>query len=262
MAAEHSKHYRNVKYFLLNKHNALRRILRGGNMNIKKLLISTLLSTFLLSLVFSFVAKADTQKPAWRCEGEGIKVNVYTPHQAYPNDTITITVIVEATKDLKDIYVAALIAGSKSEGYGNWTTFVTFVNYTDLPSGNSTAKSQSLKIPPDVDPGLIHSYIRCRWTVSQQPFPEDYIKDGSFSVTYLRNRPFEEVQLAYSELNAGYSTLNSSYNSLNASYNELESKHLGELGNTTNLMYVFVVTTVVSAASAVFFLIRRPKKSW
>jgi len=231
-------------------------------MNIKKLLISTLLITFLLSLVFSFVAKAGTQKTAWRCEGEGIKVNVYTPNQAYPNDTITVTVIVEATKNLKDIYVAALIAGSKSEGYGNWTTFVTFINYTDLLSGNSTTKSQSLKIPPDVDPGLIHSYIRCRWTVSQQPFPEDYTKDGSFSVTYLRNRPFEEVQLAYSELNASYSSLNSSYNSLNASYNELESKNSGELSNATNLMYVFVVTTVVSAASAVFFLIRRPNKSW
>lgn len=231
-------------------------------MNLKKLLISTLLSTFLLSLVFSFVAKADTQKPAWGFKWEGINVNVYSPPQAYPNDTITITVTVEATRDLKDIYVAALISGSKSEGYANWTTFVTFVNYTDLPLGNSTAKSQNLQIPHDVDPGLIHSYIRCRWTVSQQPFPEDYTKDGSFTMTYLGNRPFEELQLAYSELNASHNILNSSYNSLNASYNELESEYSGELGNTRNLMYVFVVTTVVFAASAVFFLMTRPKKSW
>lgn len=228
---------------------------------IKKLIIPILLSTFLLSLAFIFVAKAENQL-AWSFDREGISVKVYTPPQAYPNDTITITVLVEATKDLKNVYVAALIFGSKSKGYGNWSTFATFVNYTDLSPGNSTAESYSLKIPSEVNPGLIYSYIHCRWTVYQQLFPEDHTKDGSFSVTYLKNKPFEELEVAYRELNASYNLLNASYNSLNNSYMNLESKYLGELGSTKNMMYVFIVTTVVSAASAVFFVIRRPKKWW
>jgi len=79
----------------------------------------------------------------------------------------------------------------------------------------------------------------------------------------------EKLQADYKTLRSDYDTLqgkfkalDSDYNSLKANYTDLESKYaagVGELGSTRNLMYVFVVTTVVFIATTIIFVVRRPK---
>ena len=67
----------------------------------------------------------------------------------------------------------------------------------------------------------------------------------------------------YKGLNRTYNNLNSSYDNLNASYNELKQKQeetTSELNNIRNLMYLFVTTTAVSIASAVYFAKTKSKK--
>jgi len=79
----------------------------------------------------------------------------------------------------------------------------------------------------------------------------------------------EKLQADYKTLRSDYDTLqgkfkalDSDYNSLKAEFTDLKSKYeagVGELGSTRNLMYVFVVTTVVFIATTIIFVVRRPK---
>lgn len=63
----------------------------------------------------------------------------------------------------------------------------------------------------------------------------------------------------YSTLQKTYASLDSDYDSLLADYDALESKSVSELGTSRNLMYVFVVTTIVFVATSVILLARKPK---
>jgi len=223
-------------------------------MNLKKPVISLLLSTFLLSLAFGFVAKAETQL-VWSSpdEWEGIDVEIYAPFQAYPGDNITMRVKVGVTTNLNDTYVTVRIHGSKSEGNNSWTTYVYVLSGEDLPLGAVLDQNFTLNIPSDVSPGSLYGHIYCLWNIVS-PVPKGHSEEDSFDVTYLKNREFEQLQAAYDELNA-------TYNSLLANYTKLKN-YKNELGSTRNLMYIFVATTVVSAATAFILLMRRPKRLW
>ena len=216
-------------------------------MNLKIPVISLLLLTFLLSLAFGFVVKAETQL-VWSSpdEWEGIDVEIYAPYQAYPGDNITIRVKVGATKNLNDTYVTVRIYGSKSEGYDNWTTYAYVLSGEDLPVGAVVDQNFTLNVPSDVSPGSIYGHIYCLWTIVT-PLPKGHSQEDSFEVTYLKNKAFEEFQAEFEELNA--------------SYHELKN-YKNELGATRNLMYIFVATTIVSAATAFILLMRWPKRLW
>ena len=230
-------------------------------MNLKKPVISILLSTFLISLAFGFVVKAETQL-VWSSpdEWKGIDVKIYAPSQAYPGDNITIRVKVGATKNLNDTYVTVRIYGSKSEGYGGWTTYVYVLSGENLAVGAAIDQNLTLNIPSDVSPGSIYGHIYCLWNIIL-PVPRGYSWEDSFEVTYLKSKEFEELKGQFEELNASYYELNATYNSLRANYTGLEN-YESELGATRNLMYIFVATTVVSAITAFVLLLRRPKKLW
>jgi len=216
-------------------------------MNLKKSVIWLLLSTFVLSLAFGFVAKADTQL-VWSSpdEWEGIDVEIYAPYQAYPGDNITMRVRVGATENLNDTYVTVKIYGSKSEGYGNWTTYVHVLSGEDLLVGAVIDQNFTLNVPSDVSSGSIYGHIYCLWNIVS-PVPRGHSQEDSFEVTYLKNKAFEELQAQFEELNA--------------SYYELKN-YKNELGATRNLMYIFVATTIVSAVTAFILLIRGPKRLW
>jgi len=64
------------------------------------------------------------------------------------------------------------------------------------------------------------------------------------------------------ELQSAYDALNEIYHSLLGNRADLESDYQGELTNIRNLMHAFIATTVVSAATAVFLMIRKPKARW
>lgn len=230
-------------------------------MNLKKPVISLLLSTFLLSLAFGFVANAETQL-VWSSpdEWEGIDVEIYAPHQTYPGDNITIRVKVGATKNLNDTYLTVRIYGSKSEGNDSWTTYVYILSGEDLPIGAVLDQNFTLNIISDVSPGSIYGHIYCLWNVVF-PVPKGYSQEDSFEVTYSKSKEFEELKAQFEELNASYYELNGTYNSLLANYTKLKN-YKSELGSTRNLMYVFVATTVVSAATVFILLIKKPKRVW
>jgi len=207
-----------------------------------KRIIAFLSLMFLLSFIVPSINAADIRL-VWTFFWEGIDVEIYAPYQAYPNQTMTLRVIVEASEDLQDVTIRLRIYGSKSEGYLSWfDSFYAFYN-VDLASGIVEDQYFNVSIPGDVDPGLIYSQTSCAWKVWREPSWQSQSNDGVFRVTYLRNNPYEKLQVAYNQLVTNYNSLLSSYNqlladhsALLASYNDLQRSYSDLQANYSALL--------------------------
>lgn len=76
------------------------------------------------------------------------------------------------------------------------------------------------------------------------------------------NSSYTSLQADYNSLKASRDSLQASYNSLQAKYNDLESKYkasMDELSTTRNLMYVFIITTIVFIGTTVYIAAKKPK---
>lgn len=263
MAAEHSKHYRNVKYFLLNTINASRRILRGGNMNCKKSIAPFLLLTvFVLTIASTVVAQSTSEEGQMRnvysIDRYGLIVKIDAPYQTCPGENISITVRAEAHLVTEGLRVEYMYL--KIYGFVNETNEILLGNITHLEP-NSTLNFLQVReydyvvvTSNETSPGVTYGKIWCGWECIGMEEVKGKISGDVFPVTYIKNKKYEDL---YKE----HQLLSLNYTWLYGNYTELESQYSGELGGTRNMMYVLIVTTVVSVAS-VFFLIRRPKKSW
>jgi hypothetical protein len=197
---------------------------------------------FLLSFIVPSINATETRL-VWTFFWEGIDVEIYAPYQAYPNQTMTIRVIVEASEDLQDVTIRFRIYGSKSEGYLSWfNSFYAFYN-VDLASGIVEDQYFNVSIPEDVDPGLIYSQTSCSWKVWRESSWQSQSNDGVFRVTYLRNNPYEKLQVAYNQLVTNYNSLLSSYNQLLAdhsallmNYNDLQKSYSDLQANYSALL--------------------------
>ena len=257
-------------------------------MKIRKSAVRFISVATLLFLAFSSVAAAEVRL-AWEFKYKGLYIMCYAPYQAYPGDTITIRLRVEALQDLRDTNITLWIFGSKALGYGNWTKRIVAVDNVDLSSGVLRDESYDVRIPPDADPGLIFNRIDCELKIIEQYVWTKSSYVGVYEVTYLRNKPFEDLQIAYNELSnkynklqADYSDLSSKlsslqasydslqtnlnslktdYDSLKADYTDLKSKYeaeMSELNSARTLNYVFIITTIIFVVISVYLAKRKP----
>jgi len=215
-------------------------------MNFKVIISSLILSMLLLTLTYATVARATPEERRTVYSMDqflGLTVNVEAPYYADPGENITVAVRAVASSGTDVHYIHINIYALKNE-----TEEIPLADiYLDTPR----EVDYIITIPNDTSPGLIYGIIRWEWAhsgVTVKPPP------AGFVVTYVKNIKLEELQTAYDELNA-------TYQSLLANYTKLKN-YKGELGTTRNLMYVFVATTVVAAATAFILLLRRPKRVW
>ena len=260
-----------------------------------KKIVAVMTLMFVLSFIVSST-NAIESRLIWTFYWEGLDVQIYAPYQAYPNDTMTIRIRVEAREELQDVTVRLRLYGSKSQGYLGWFNSFYALQNVDLSHGVVEDQYFEVDIPDDVDPGSVYSQTSCSWKVQRGSSWQDQLNDGVFRVTYLRNKPYEDLQITYNQLLADYNSLLSSYNTfqtdydslqtsynnlqtnydslnstyhtllsdhspLQASFNELKSKYEfgGEMANALNLMYVFIETTVIFSATTIYFLLRKQK---
>jgi len=194
-----------------------------------KRIIVFLAFAFLLSVVVSPLNAAETRL-IWNLgEWEGIDIKIYAPFQAYPNDNMTIRIIVEAKEHLHDATVTFKIYGSESEGFVTWYYPIDVLNGVRdlLPKGSVEDQYFNVSIPESVDPGLLHALVTCSWKVwRESSWQERSINDACIHrVTYLRNKPYEDLQVAYSQLLADYSLLLNNYTTLQANYKILQTDY-------------------------------------
>lgn len=178
--------------------------------------------TLILALSFIvFSTSATESRLIWTFYWEGIDVQIYAPYQAYPNDTMTIRIRVEAREELQDVTVHFKVHGTRSEGYRSWYDYFYALQNVDLSHGVVEDQYFEVNIPEDVDPGLVYSQTSCSWKTWNGLSWQDQLNEGVFRVTYLRNKPYEDLQVAYNQLLADYNSLLSSHNTLQTNYNQL-----------------------------------------
>jgi len=228
----------------------LRKSNNEGGENVGRNRIVILLFVICL-LPFALITVARTEsRHVWSFDWEGFDVEVDAPYQAYAGDTITIGVRTEAKKDLRDVSVELRLYGSKLDGYDGWTDNISVLNGERLRSGAILDQNFKVSIPSDVSPGLIYGHAYCKWKVGKTYFYLPRELDDSFTVTYLKNKAYEDLQEAYSDLLndydgllanygdllddydtllANYSDLLDDYNSLSADYSSLNSTYYDRL---------------------------------
>ena len=298
----------------------------GENVGSKKIVILLLITCLLLLASSSMAMAAVETRRVLSFTEEGLKVRAYAPYQAYPGDTIEVRVTAEASEALDDIYLTIDIFGSKpkegKEGYDGWEDDISVLRGVDWDEGDDKDQEYEVEIPEDSDPGLVYGHVTAEWTTADGE-PHTYAE--SFTITYLMNKDYEDLQedyedlsseygklktdfddlsstysgllATYNSLKSDYDSLKATYDSLKSSYDSLKSEHdtlvsdystlqkkytsldsdynslladydaleseyemsVGDLGTSRNLMYVFVVTTIVFVATSIILFLRKPK---
>jgi hypothetical protein len=210
------------------------------------------LCALLVLLAFSGIVQAATEDASsvYDLEYGGLKVDILAPTQAYPGDTITVTVNAEAITPLLVKYIRVTLYGAL-----NATDRVTLREITHLENtsfSSSYEMQYNVTIPSDMSPGLTFGIISCEWELMGAP---QKIPESGFALTYVRNVDLEQLQTEYEQLNA-------TYQSMLQNQTELESNLQGEVDSTRDLMYIFVATTVVASITVLVLLMRKPKKIW
>jgi hypothetical protein len=207
---------------------------------------------FFLALAFSGVGRSvpEEMNNVYSLEYGGLEIDIWAPYQAYPGDTISVTISTKAAVQ-QSIYVKYI----NVDFYGvvNATTEATLAEITHLENSSLTSHEveYNITIPNHISTGLTFGEISCEWELMGAPAK---IPRSGFALTYIKDTSIEELQADYEELNATYqSTLED--------YTQLE-KSKGEVDSTRNLMYVFVATTVIASITVGVLLIRKPKKVW
>jgi len=231
-------------------------------MNYKKVVVSSLiLSTLLVTLGFCTVVGSATEERRTVYDMEyflGLRVSVEAPYEVNPGENITVTVRAEASDS---IYVDHIYVNIYRL---NETEEISLANITCVEKEYLTGLrtvNQIVTVPNDTPPGLTYGIIRWKWKAPSIVYSgvefslEVSPPPAGFIVTYVKNIEFENLQTAYN-------TLNETYQSLLGNYTELESKYQGKLTGTRNVMYAFIATTLVSAVTAMFLIIRRPRERW
>lgn len=235
-------------------------------MNCKKVIVSVLLFMMLsLALTRSTIAELEETRTVYQLEYGNLTVEIKAPYEADLGDEINVTVRVGATDviNVKEVFLS--IYGLKNETV---EVLLGGIRITDLEGSYNRDEIReyvyNITVLEEISPGLTYGTITCEWTCMGGILTLR-IPSAGFIVTYVGNKELEQLRVTYEELNASYWELNSNYTELNSTYTELEEKHSassGALAGARNLMYAFVATTAVSAATAVFLFIRKPKEKW
>jgi len=211
----------------------------------KVVVLMVLVTALLLSLAFSSNAEAEVL--VWEYKDyydNEIEVKVYATTEAYPGDTIDVTVKAEAQEDLHDVDMDIWIEGTEGEGNETWASDKESVVSGDLDDGEDVDEDFEFEIPETADPGMMVGHISCDWEAEEEVDTDVYewivhSFDTAFPMTYLLNKGYEDLQEDYAELQTDYTeaiserdklktdytSLKSDYDSLTATYDSLKSKY-------------------------------------
>jgi len=185
-----------------------------------------LATTLLLSLAPGLIAQVETRSVLSFTE-EDLRVRVYAPYQTYPGDTIEVRVDAEALEDLIDVTITVGVFGSKSEagkeGYDSWEDEISVVDGVDWDADEGKDKKYDVDIPSDSDPGLVYGHITAEWTTAADDIDHTYAE--SFTITYVMNKDYEELQEDYKDLSSKYDKLKADYDKLTTTYNNLQTTY-------------------------------------
>ena len=223
-------------------------------MALKKLCVITL-CTLLCSLTFFSICQSTPEEipSVYHADYGVLKIDIMSPVQSSPGETITVIIKVEGVSGIHMDYLNVSVYGAF-----NATNKVTLREVSPLKnySFNSSSEIQEIQyeisLPNNLSSGLTYGTLSCGWEYASL---QETIPVTGFPMTYIENTDLEQLQTRYEELNATYQTLLKDYKELESGFNE-------EVDSTRNLLYIFVITTIVASITVIILLMRKPKKIW
>ena len=198
--------------------------------------------------------------------------------ELYPGDVLVIKMRVEA-KDYVHFNHLRLYVYSVKEVRGEYVGYpignLTLMSGVDLASGVLRVEDFELAIPSEASPGQVYSVVSAVFAKGEKAgggvvvlLPATHLYDV-FTIAYLRNRAYEDLQKGYEELQREVESMRSKLNDLRRDYDDLKAKYessvklleakINELKIKTGLMCLFIATTIALTATTVYFARRKPK---
>jgi len=177
--------------------------------------------------------------------GPFVAFTIHAPDEIVIEDPFSITIGVQATQDLVIDNFLIKIQDVGGEMVYEETVFKNlFVRSYDVPIKKTIKVSISTE-------GEYSCFIDIRYTVRG----ESHLVLASFTLGNVRTIVYDELKNKYSSLEASYEEVAFNYNMVKEGYDRV----ITELANIRNLMYIFLITTIIFVAITVYFAKRKPK---
>jgi len=218
------------------------------------------------SISLSTVAYSQTEerKICYSLNWGVFRIEIVAPVQAWPGDTINITINAEASTEIHIEFINAVVSCLKDNLTETPIGTINFLENFDFSSGEKYEQHYEVSISVDALPGLIHGKLQYSWYIKGDI--RTYFEDVDvFQVTFVQNKAYEELRQAYDALNGFAEDLEANYTSLEANYTDLQQKFQQITdnqivqNNATGLMYLFLITTGIFVVTTILLIVRRPK---
>ncbi len=238
----------------------------------KYMLVCLLVSSFALTFVQTAVAQsADEMQNFLSKDYAGISIRVNATKETVPNGNMTVDLWINCTATGVEIDRLDLnIYGFRNGQEKTLLNVTSVLTNTSLPFTNITEYVYDLQVPRDVW-GVTQGELHVEYLVVDQIV----VRDESFTMTFVRNvyweeleRQFQALHEAYQLLNGTYWDLNGTYALLNQTYWELQQNYTSlqgitsELDGTRRVVAILVVTTVFFIATTAYLVLRKPRQYW
>jgi len=234
-------------------------------LNTKQFTFLLITTVIIANIGISATAYSETEeKQVYTFTQGGLSVEIESPIQAWPGDTINVTIRVEAAVEIYIDFITANISCLTENLTKTSIKYIEFLKDFDVNRGQTYEQSYEVVIPKDALPGLIYGKLRYRWYIKGDlPTYVDNVQ--TFQVTFIQNKAYEDLRQAYEDLNDFCNDLQNDYTSLEANYTALQEKYEQLAGNevaqssATGLMYLFLITTGIFIVTTILLLAKRPK---
>lgn len=208
-----------------------------------------------------------------------LTVEIKYPLEAFPNQTISVNVTIEALVNLTvnqlKIELHTFNNSTMREEVFNYLTYIEKENPVPLNSFELWNETANVTIPLHAS-SVVYGKLVLEWGKKGTEGWETIGRESTFIMTYLRNPELErlkskvaELKEENAELNGNITALNDTIRELNNSLTELlnnltkiENRYKGELSGTRSVITILAITTIFFVATTAYLFLRRPKQYW
>jgi len=194
-----------------------------------------------------------------------LTVEISSPLEAYPNQTINVNITIKATVSLSINHVLIKLYSFNDSKFYDFT----YIDEAyELSSGESWNKTCNIRINEQAS-NVVYGKLTLEWAKIGTAEWETIGKEPTFIMTFLKNPKLEELESKVPELEKENTELKENLTDLNNTLNEfrenltdVEDQYEGELGGTRSVITILAITTVFFAATTTYLFMRKPKQYW
>jgi len=196
-----------------------------------------------------------------------LTVEIKSPLEAYPNQTIKVNVTIKALVSLTINNVAIELYTFNDSSFGD-AIYIEKENPVPLLSGESWNGTSNVTISEQAS-NVVYGKLILEWKEKGTEESTVYKREPTFIMAFLRNPELErlrnevpELEKENTELKGNVTDLNNTLTEILNNLTEVTNRYEGELGNTRSVITILAITTVFFVATTIYAVVRKPKQYW